>query len=135
MDEIKAEIEKLKQVREENAEKIIQDLKSDIELLKEAREAEYANILGGIKDMKSESKMNKYKLTSAIKYNSHVHSTNMNEIKQEIQNINSQPSSCSVSTNIVEFVPISTSAIKSNYNDVHLKILIVDKLDEKLIGK
>jgi gas vesicle protein len=109
MDELKAEIEKLRLAREAATLDIVEDLKSEMDKMKEARENEYANILGDIKNMKYDSKLTKYKLTSAIKHTSHIHTSRMNEIKEEIQKLHTSLStsiSASTSTSTIGLIPL-----------------------------
>lgn len=114
MDDIKAEIENLRLAREAAHSEIVEEIKSDIDLMRETREAAYADILGGIKDLKHDSKMTKYKLTSAIKHNSHIHTTNMNQIKDEIQKLHTAPSSLvSSSTFTTGLLPVPVHHVSS----------------------
>lgn len=120
MDEIKAEIEKLRIAREAATSEIVEEIKSEIDKMKEARETEYANILGDIKNMKQDSKMTKYKLTSAIKHTSHIHTAHMNEIKEEIQKLH--VSSISTQSISVGLLPLPDAMTNDNTNNAQVKI-------------
>jgi hypothetical protein len=63
------------------------DIVSEIDAMKAAREAEYKKILSSLSKEKYDSKLNIYKLNSAIKHESHIRNEKQSELQTQLSTL------------------------------------------------